>query len=1263
MQNKKGKFKFKILIMLLKEVIINGFKSFANRTKIELGPGVTTIVGPNGCGKSNVVDAIRWVLGEQSAKALRGGTMQDVIFSGTDQRPALNICEVSLLFTDCEKELGTAFNEVEIIRRVTRDGSSNYYLNGKTCRLKDIQELFMNTGVGRVSYSFMVQGQIDQILSTNPAERRVIFEEAAGVTRYKSQRREALNKLSQVDLNLSRVQVVIDEVGRQMASLKRQASKAIRYKKIKHRMSHLDLAFSGYEYQKNEEIINTLDEKVNSLREKVEELQSKQAFEEEEVIEKKAQQSQIFETLQSMQQQIFDLKSKKDKLENRGKLALGRKNDIINRIAEIEKELKVAQKQIEELEVKAKDNHYFKQLQLNLVTTSDETFKEKNESVEALQKKLLEAEQELQNKKKEFLKVEGEGNRLRIKSNELEVALNTHNNQVADLNSKKLEGEAHHEELTKQLENLQKTLTQQEEIQKKTQEDFKEAQLLVIKRTEGLKDLQKNIQEQDRQVARMNAQVAALEGLQSRFEGFSDGAKAILQGKLGETLEKGDYGLLSKWIELDEVYMKAFETLLGQAMDVIALEEMGQVVLLTQKLEEKDLGRACFNIEIKKKIKKPENGNLPPFLKRAEEVITIKEGKFKTRWERLLEGCYFAENLDEFIEFWQNNPEFDFQLITTRKGELIDARGLIYGGVKKGKNEGSGFLQREKEIRECKENVDEQKKILENLLNKGKNEQAEVKEAEERLEVIRKKANQENEKILGLKAEDKQLKIAIDRDRGSINRTMEQLSNIQKVFEESQSKLSEGVMELEKIQGKMESLKKEILLCEEKIVMQRQERDEQREILAEMRVDLAERRQKLQMLDEGLSENEHRKKELAQNYTKKERELHSYTDQIQELKNEAENCELEAAELQKSLILATTSMEKEREGFTVIENEIKGLDLKLASGRKELQTQETTLKNDEVELAKKRSQIHFMVEKILSEYECNLDDVNWKKELWIAKEEFESQISLDEIEDVEELILKSKKDHTDPTEADLNAMDHTNWEEIQKEVKTLREKLNSMGGVNLVAIEEYAEHKERFEFLEKQCNDLKSAKEQLLQAIEEINTKSQALFKDTFEKVKENFKYTFDALFGGGVADLELIETEDVLEAGIEIIARPPGTKLRSLSLLSGGQKTMTAVALLFAIYKVKPSPFCVLDELDAPLDDANIGRFTNMLREFTKYSQFLVISHNRRTIAASDTLYGVTMQVKGVTSLISMRFNKKDNPVPETIDELIEPVAAISSR
>lgn len=1227
--------------MLLKEIIINGFKSFADRTRIELGPGVTTIVGPNGCGKSNVVDAIRWVLGEQSAKSLRGGKMEDVIFAGTEQRQASLMCEVTLLFTDCEKELGTAFNEVEITRRVLREGASDYYLNGKACRLKDIQELFMNTGVGRVSYSFMVQGQIDQILSTNPEERRVIFEEAAGITRYKFQRREALSKLAQVDQNLSRVQDIVDEVRRQMESLKRQASKAIRYKKIKHRLDALVLAFNSYSYRYRYGVIEGLTGKARELRVFVEGLQGGMEVDEGVLIEKKQLRSGLYERLQNFQQEVFDIKSRQDRLKNQSSLALVRKGDAERRIGEIGQELKIIKKQLEELESKVKDDGHIKQLQLDLVYDSDVKFQEKSKEVEGVQRKLLEVEGALQDKKKAFLKIEGELSRSRSYRSQLEVALNTSDHQIKDLVIKREEAWSHQEEFKKNFEWLERSIESQERVCEEVQNELKHVQLNVIKEVDALKELQKRLQEQDRQMARLNVQVSALEGLQAKFEGFSDGAKAILQGKLGG-IDKSMYALLGKSVAVEEVYAKALEVLLGQAIDAIALEELGQVGSVIAQLKEKGLGQACLSVAVGGDFRKKRN-KLPDFLKPALEVVEVKDTQFLRHWEPLLQGCYFADSLEAFLDFWQSNSNFEFHLVVTLSGELIDARGLIYGGGKGGKVPGSGFLQREAEIRVLNDKVIEQKKILDTLIKDVKRGQKRVEEEEKSSGEVRERVLKENEKISLLRVEYRQAQVALERNEQTVKRIDDQLLQIKQSHLENQKRLGEGQEGLERLESALKVAREAIDTEEELINRMRLERDKEREIVSEMRIELAQRRQKLEVVDQGISENEKRRKDLLSRYDAGEKDRQRLGEEVERLSCEFEDCSHKAIESQKLLGEAMVKLEGEREGLVLIEGTIKELEERLAGIRKELQVHEGGLRACEVELAKEHSELNHRVEKVREEFGVELESVDWKEALWRADEEFELRVMIEEFPDGEEWVPKVKRDRGRPTDEDLERMEGTDWEGVKKEIKELSDRVSAMGSVNLVAIEEYVALKERFEFLEKQCSDLKGAKEQLIGAIEEINRTSQGMFKETFEKVRQNFKFTFDALFGGGVADLELIESEDVLESGIEIIARPPGTKLKGLTLLSGGQKTMTAVALLFAIYKVKPSPFCVLDELDAPLDDANIGRFTAMLREFTRYSQFLVISHNRRTISASDTIYGVTMQNSGVTSLMSMRFNKKD--------------------
>ena len=412
--------------MYLKEIVISGFKSFADRTKLDLRRGVTAVVGPNGCGKSNIVDAIRWVLGEQSAKALRGASMQDVIFEGTDKRKGLPACEVSLTFTDCEAELGTAFNEVEISRRVTRDGSSDYYINGKVSRLKDIQRLFANTGVGRVSYSFMLQGQIDQILSTNPAERRTIFEEAAGITLYKAQRKEALNKLSLVDANLARVTDVIEEVSRQIGSLKRQASKALRYQRIKHRLTHLDLAFSAYRFSTLKESIDGIAGRAEALRKKLEAHSESMVADEAALAAKKTARAELNETLQEQQQRVFNLRSEKENSENQVEFSGIRLKDLEGRIAEYQKEIEALEAQQNDLAERARTEAENKQLQLDVVDGSDRVFRDRNEDLVKSQGQLGEMEAQLQERRQAVLHAENRINRARSSCTTLEVDLKTY---------------------------------------------------------------------------------------------------------------------------------------------------------------------------------------------------------------------------------------------------------------------------------------------------------------------------------------------------------------------------------------------------------------------------------------------------------------------------------------------------------------------------------------------------------------------------------------------------------------------------------------------------------------------------------------------------------------------------------------------------------------------------------------------------------------------------------------------------------------------
>jgi chromosome segregation protein len=559
--------------MYLKEIVISGFKSFADRTKLDLRRGVTAVVGPNGCGKSNIVDAIRWVLGEQSAKALRGASMQDVIFEGTDKRKGLPTCEVSLTFTDCEAELGTAFNEVEISRRVTRDGSSDYYINGKVSRLKDIQRLFANTGVGRVSYSFMLQGQIDQILSTNPAERRTIFEEAAGITLYKAQRKEALNKLSLVDANLARVTDVIEEVSRQIGSLKRQASKALRYQRIKHRLTHLDLAFSAYRFSTLKESIDGIAGRAEALRKKLEAHSESMVADEAALAAKKTARAELNETLQEQQQRVFNLRSEKENSENQVEFSGIRLKDLEGRIAEYQKEIEALEAQQNDLAERARTEAENKQLQLDVVDGSDRVFRDHNEELAKSQGQLGEMEAQLQERRQAVLHAENRINRARSSCTTLEVDLKTYQVKHAALTEALLTLKEEVGVLEQGHVEIHRLLAKRREEQQQSEASLEKARVDSKAILQQFRALQEQIQEQDRGIARKTAQLNVLEDLQAKFEGFGEGAKAILGGKLAELIPQERVSIISKELKVQPTYTRALETLLGRATEALYISD------------------------------------------------------------------------------------------------------------------------------------------------------------------------------------------------------------------------------------------------------------------------------------------------------------------------------------------------------------------------------------------------------------------------------------------------------------------------------------------------------------------------------------------------------------------------------------------------------------------------------------------------------------------------------------------------------------------
>ena len=1255
--------------MYLKALKLHGFKSFADNTTLSFQPGVTAIVGPNGCGKSNIADAIRWVLGEQSAKALRGGKMQDVIFEGADTRKAAQFSEVALLLTDCEKQLGSEFHEIEIMRRVARDGAGEYYFNGQPCRLKDIHKLFMDTGVGRTSYSIMAQGQIDQILSSKPEERRVVFEEAAGITKYKSQRREAMNKLALTEQNLARVSDVINEVARQIGTLKRQAAKAMRFKRLSFRLRQLALAQSAFQYQQLGTVLADLDGRVAALRTAAE---TRRALLEERsgsLEGNKVARSSLNQRVQDAQQAVFDLRSQREQAENQAGLAQVKRAGLEERIASSTDDLAELEMQLKELASQVDTGAQDKQMQLSMLGSSDAVFQDRNRELAITEGELTKAEQQLNQDKFHLLQLESAVARHRTESSGLEVDARTSQHKFDQLSTELAQLRAAVEAALQALTDVRSRVEEARAEQSRTNSEAHAAQAALQAATSAFRDAQRKLQEIDRNLAQKTARLKLLQQLQEKWEGFGEGAKALLQGRLTAAIGEQKFTPITQGLEMKPEYAKALEALLGASVEAITVADLATAQKILNQLEGDKIGSVC--LQISDFTGAPTENSLPPGLRPAAEAVAHLDPTHPAA--SVLSACYLADDLGLFLEFWKANPTFNFLMVATPKGDLVDRRGLIFGGYHK--KPANSIVQREVDLRETGKAVvaeqkahDEQRTLIDQL-------NATLVEAEANLEQKRKDVLAASQNAAVIYTEEKNAQRSHDDAGHRLGRMENELNTLKRDHDEALSRLAKAQVLLGEAEAGVTAQKEKMAALEATIVEKRSARDEKKEILAQARLELAERRQKVEVLDRGLSEMERRRGQLDELLVQRQIELETWSEQVAQLENEAATQRRRAEEVLTTLGVAQENVESIRRELLTVEQEIAAVEVGLTSIRHEAEASQTELSRHEVRLAETRARVQFLVEDVTREFQAEIGTLDWKQLLWHADDEPEGlkALDLDEEEDSTAPVAdpaaatapkrrrKEKGNKGEPSEADLAELDSTSWEEVKAEVDALRQRIGSMGAVNLVAIEEYSELKQRYEFLKAQCDDLTGAKASLLKAIDDINQTSLEQFKVTFDQIRKNFAYTFQILFGGGRAEIELVSAEDPLESGIEIVAQPPGTKLKGITLLSGGQKTLTAVALLFALYMVKPSPFCLLDELDAPLDESNIHRFTNLLKQFVKESQFIIITHNKSTVAAADALYGVTMQERGVSKTVSMRFNTERGEaevLPTTIADSVRSVA-----
>jgi len=1081
--------------MYFKKLEIFGFKSFADKTILNFEPGITAVVGPNGCGKSNVFDSIRWVLGEQSIRELRGSSKEDVIFNGTQNKPALGFAEVSLTFANEQRMLPIEYDEVTITRRLFRSGESEYLLNKVVVRLKDIQELLMGTGIGAEAYSLIQQGKVDLVVSAKPEDRRVIFDEASGITKYKAKKREALNKLKDTENNLLRVNDIVVEVKRQIGSIERQARKAMKYKAEFEKLKILEMRFAREE-------IGLFTDQKNEINQQLKDLKQME-WQLNEDLEK------ISEMLNTEINYLDEIEHKTNEL-NAEDIKLDGQVDLNNR------QIGFNEERIDSLQKNEQRLFEKKETLIEQCRTQQERIEELKQSLVTFQETMQYNEQALVEKKEGLTTLERSIReaRDRIKEDE-EKTLNLTSNQVSIRNAltdvmKEVEGSLARKRRL-ELEN-DKVLSEKEEITGKLQNCDQQA--------EGLR--QKIGELQDTR----NYKSEELNALKSKFTQLEENIDDLEKKKLFFKSQK-----------------EFIEKLHTQYQDIPDPIVTGRFLTQTPPLDHHTgiIGKV-------KEVRKQEN------VQELYEIIC--ETKFIE-----LDPQQISLKIEEI------KKEVD---TLTEQREVLseDIQGLIF------------------ELEQIEREIHAQEKSLSILEAQKQDILAEMKKLDGELELVESELLEVKESLMAIRKKEEELNYKLD----TINQDIGWCQNDVK---EKQVWITEKVQEKEEFVVLIAQIQTELEAGKEKL-----EREQKNEALF------------AETLDGSLEEIKRIDNEVGEQTDQRE----EYLDEIKILKQTNEEVRGKKETLKQKL--GEYNFQKEEAGVRI--NSTRANMASIEEEIDQLKQKQHDQQMNEQKLGFNETGIR---ERLMQAYKIDLEEV--------------FQVCEDGAEENQIMLPEGVS--------------------LKEEIERLRKRCDSFGNVNLVAIEEHEELKERFEFLTKQQSDLIEARSRLMSTITKINRSTRQMFMDTFTKVSEEFRIYFRMLFGGGEAELVLLDPENVLESGIDIVARPRGKKLQNISLLSGGEKTLTAIALIFGVFKVNPSPFCVLDEIDAALDEANVGRFSYLLQDFAKIAQFIVITHNKKTMSIADVMYGITMPETGISRIVSVKFSDKE----KSKEELLVPAGA----
>ena len=1167
---------------------MQGFKSFADKIELEFGKGITAIVGPNGSGKSNVSDAIRWVMGEQSAKSLRGSKMEDVIFSGTQNRKPLGFAEVSIILDNSDRKLKIDFDTVTVTRRVHRSGEGEYFINKSPCRLKDIYELFMDTGIGREGYSVVGQGKIDEILSSKSEDRRHIFEEAAGISKYKYRKNEAEKKLAQTEENLVRIKDIVAELAAQVGPLKTQSEKAKKFLDLREILKVLEINIAIVNIEKYRENAKKCENDLKIAVSQLEDARKKQGEIDAEIERFTALSQTKNQEIAQINEQKYELEKSEGGFLNKIellKVEISHNNENINRLKAENDELSEKIKTLDEENSQKKKELENANAEIERLTAEIESLEKNAENLDVSLEKVL---HNTENQKADIIELLNENTNLSANRDGLDALRKNFADRKESIKSEIAANKESLEFCENQLEKCGTNLAENEKIREKCKvglDELKKEYFKITGENNALKAEQNAV---TAEYNTKNSKRRALEDLEKSLEGYSKGVKEIINSK-----QSGICGVVSKLLTVDEKYVVALETALGRAMQNIVVTSEETAKMCVESLKKSHGGRATFLplTSVKGEVMKNPPRNEKGYVGIASELIEYDE-KYRGIFEYLLGRTVFADNIDSGIAI---SKKFGYKFkVVTLDGQVLNAGGSITGGSSDSR---LGLISRAKNIEQLKTETD----LLAKKIDKNDNAIAE---------------NDRKIKEIAVKKE------KFDTESASCEHNIVRLNAEKSHLEENMKNISEKIRllggESGDINEQLDALEKNKAQLAEKISAN----DEK---ITQIRSDISAAEQEISALKEECesAKDELSVKKLKQNGKIKDLEfitanIGEYGARRDEYEIKiAENNETSAQNAQKNADLQSeiAEIEKSVSGTREIFDEFaKKLDIMRAESEKIIED----LKN--ANTAAKENQEVVLV----------LAQETTRCENKVAKAESDIESVINKLWDDYEITF---------TDAQSYKKDLGSFTEAQREAASVKKQIKDLGNINIDAIEEYKAVSERYEFLSNQENDLNVSKKNLTDIIDNMQSIMKEKFTAAFCAISEEFKKVFAELFGGGVAKIYLADESDVLTSGIEIEVQPPGKKLQNLTLLSGGERAFSAIALLFAVLKTAPTPFCLLDEVEAALDEANVYKFANYARKFTSDTQFLIVTHRRGTMETADILYGVTMQEKGVSKLLKLNF------------------------